>query len=57
MATIKKVVAMSGNEYQKLKNKAAAYDAIIAKQLIENSDELNVNIEEEIAEKELETTT
>lgn len=35
MATIKKVVALSGEEYQRLKNKAAAYDAIMAEQTVE----------------------
>lgn len=32
MAIIKKVVALSGEEYERLLQKAAAYDAIVAEQ-------------------------
>lgn len=39
MATIKKVVAMTGEEYAKLKEKAEAYDKLIAEQELEQNTE------------------
>ena len=39
MAVIKKVVAMTGEEYQKLKEKAQAYDNLLAEQELEQNTE------------------
>lgn len=39
MATIKKVVAMTGEEYQKLKEKAEAYDKLLAEQELQQNTE------------------
>jgi hypothetical protein len=47
MATIKKVVAMSGEEYQKLKEKAQAYDNLLAEQEPEQNTEPEQEPEQE----------
>jgi len=47
MSTVKKVVAMSGEEYQKLKEKAQAYDTLLAEQPEINKDS---NTEEKTTE-------
>ncbi len=39
MAVIKKVVAMTGEEYQKLKEKAQAYDNLLAEQELQQNTE------------------
>jgi len=41
MAVIKKVVAMTGEEYAKLKEKAEAYDKLLAEQEPEQNTEPN----------------
>lgn len=45
MATIKKVVAMTGEEYQKLKEKAEAYDKLLAEQELQQNTEPNLEPE------------
>jgi len=50
MAVIKKVVAMSGEEYDRLRQKAAAYDALLAAQAAQEGEGTGTEVTETTTE-------